>query len=50
MQDSNDNRFYYVSKAFWDIININVIDFKYTFHEIFTMRAIKAILHFYIAM
>lgn len=40
MKDSNDDRFYYLSKAFWYIIKINTLDLKCRFYETFSMRAI----------
>ena len=46
MQDSNDKRFYYLSKAFWANTIINTIEFKYKFYETSSVKAIRAILHF----
>lgn len=37
---------FYLSKAFWAIIKINTIDFKYKFCETLSVGAIRAILHF----
>lgn len=46
MQDSNDKRFHYLSKAFWTITIINTTEFKYKFYETSSVKAIIAVLYF----